>query len=85
MQGLFCYMPAVATIRCRTCLQDFPFRLELLGDPADVAEVYRIPGLEYTHTLQGGVGSVVSRGEIIGRMRSGTHACSCKLLVDVEL
>jgi len=85
MEGCFCYMPAVASIHCHTCDQDFPFRLELLGEPADVAEVYRIPGLQYASTLQNGTGIVVSRGEIIGRMRSGTPACSCKLLVDVEL
>ena len=85
MERCFCYMPAVASIHCHTCDQDFPFRLELLGEPADVAEVYRIPGLQYASTLQNGTGIVVSRGEIIGRMRSGTPACSCKLLVDVEL
>lgn len=85
MERCFYYMPAVASIHCHTCDQDFPFRLELLGEPADVAEVYRIPGLQYASTLQNGTGIVVSRGEIIGRMLSGTPACSCKSLVDVEL
>jgi hypothetical protein len=79
MEGCFCYMPAVASIHCHTCDQDFPFRLELLGEPADVAEVYRIPGLQYANTLQNGTGIVVSRERLLvecGWARLHVHA-SC--------
>ena len=79
------YMPAVAMVRCHTCLQCFPFLLELLGKPNGIAEVYRIPNLQYSDTLRNGVGIVVSNKEIIGRMYSGTPACECNRLVDLEL
>lgn len=79
------YMPAVAMVRCHTCSQRFPFLLELLGKPNGIAEVYRIPSLQYSNTIRDGVGIVVSNEEIIGRMYSGTPACKCNRLVDLEL
>ncbi|KAM3069266.1 hypothetical protein ACMFMG_010774 [Clarireedia jacksonii] len=79
------YMPAIAMVRCYTCSQCFPFLLELLGKPNGIAEVYRIPDLHYSNTLRNGVGIVVSNKEIIGRMYTGTPACQCNRLVDLEL
>jgi hypothetical protein len=85
LKGDMCYMQAVATIRCHTCLQYFPFRVQLLGKPAGLAEVYRVPSLQYADTLRNGVGIVISQNEIIGRMFSGTPACKCRMVVDVDL
>lgn len=79
------YETCIATVRCHSCGQCSPFSLQTLGRPSDVAEVYRIPGVQYEQTLKNGVGIVVSRNLIIGRMIYGTPACLCFKIVDVEL
>lgn len=71
-------MEGISQIRCKICGRWSVFRLVMWGEPTpDVAQVYRIPGLLYDENVPDGIGIVVERDRIIGKMIYGTPACRC--------
>ncbi|KAF5710030.1 hypothetical protein FGLOB1_5692 [Fusarium globosum] len=71
-------MEGISQIRCKICGRRSVFRLVMWGEPTpDVAQVYRIPGLLYDENVPDGIGIVVERDRIIGKMIYGTPACGC--------
>ncbi|KAG4255594.1 hypothetical protein FPRO03_04543 [Fusarium proliferatum] len=79
-------MEGISQIRCKICGRRSVFRLVMWGEPTpDVAQVYRIPGLLYDENVPDGIGIVVERDMIIGKMIYGTPACGCCKFEFVEL
>jgi hypothetical protein len=75
----------ICEVRCPKCRTVSPFRLDLrvtgqLGD-----KLYRIPGLGYSESVEDGVGLVINKGRITGRMLYGPPACGCQLPEKVEI
>ncbi|KAJ4037747.1 hypothetical protein NW761_006203 [Fusarium oxysporum] len=71
-------MEGISQIRCKICGRWSVFRLVMWGEPTpDVAQIYRIPGLLYDENVPDGIGIVVERDRIIGKMIYGTPACRC--------
>lgn len=71
-------MNGLGRIRCKFCGQRSLFRLSLWEDPRpEATQVYRIPGLLFDETISEGVGLVVTRGVLIGKMSYGTPSCDC--------
>ncbi|KAH8770333.1 hypothetical protein BGZ57DRAFT_441988 [Hyaloscypha finlandica] len=79
------YEDAVAFVRCCGCNQRFPYCFSLLGRKLRDPKLYRIPGLAYTLSSPNGIGLVISEKRIVGRMVSGSPACSCRTREVVEL
>lgn len=79
------YKVATAVVRCHGCREPFPYHLQALDQVSETAEIYRIPGLEYSYSRRNGVGIVVSTKHIVGCMAFGTPACDCNQSVDIEL
>jgi hypothetical protein len=71
-------MEGLARIRCKFCARRSLFRLRAWEEPKpEIAQVYRIPGLLYDKTVPEGVGLVICKKRILGKMTSGTPACEC--------
>lgn len=70
---------------CPECCEPTLLRLDLKDNAAVGDTVYRIPGLLYAETLEGGVGLVIRGGRITGRMLYGPPACTCQVKMLVEL
>lgn len=75
----------ICEVRCPKCRTVTLFRLDLrdtgrLGD-----KLYRIPGLGYSESVEDGVGLVINKGRITGRMFYGPPACGCQLPEKVEI
>ncbi|KAI1330297.1 hypothetical protein F5Y16DRAFT_415785 [Xylariaceae sp. FL0255] len=71
---------AVAGVTCSQCHKTFLIRVALLRPPSEVvgAQVYRVPGLKYRFTHQGGCGWLLKEGHIVGRFIWGAPTCGCK-------
>ena len=79
-------MEGIGRIRCKICGCRSVFRLTMWEEPAqDVAQVYRIPGLVYDDTVPDGVGIVVQRKLIMGKMMYGMPSCQCRRLETVAI
>jgi hypothetical protein len=72
------YQEAVAFIRCSGCHMQFPYCISLVGRELRNPKLYRIPGLAYKLGSPNGIGLVISEKQIVGRMVSGSPACSCR-------
>lgn len=75
----------VCEVICPQCCRSTLLRLDLRDNAAVGDTVYRIPGLSYAEALKGGVGLVIRRGRITGRMLYGPPTCTCQLRMLVEL
>jgi hypothetical protein len=73
-----CYVNILAFIHCSGCNGQFPYRFSLLRGEVPEAKLYRIPGLSYQFSNPNGVGLVISRNKIVGRMVFGSPACGCR-------
>jgi hypothetical protein len=69
----------ICTVQCNGCRERHLFRLELRENVQMGAEIYRIPGLSYSRTVENGVGLVIQEQQIVGRMVYGAPACNCHL------
>ncbi|KAK9419936.1 putative Heterokaryon incompatibility domain-containing protein [Seiridium unicorne] len=78
---------AVVGVDCPMCGQRFLIRVALLKRESELlnARAYRIPGLKYTFSLEGGVGFIVKNKCIIGRFVWGVPTCRCNLMEKVEV
>ncbi|OJD29353.1 uncharacterized protein BKCO1_8300034 [Diplodia corticola] len=72
---------------CPVCLKSFLFRAALYIRPAEAygAVAYRIPGLEYTSTMRGGIAILVKNDSVVGRMVWAVPACPCRTEEVVEI
>jgi hypothetical protein len=83
-----CHRPGgVARVRCNACGRRFFFQLCMwyYAPEPEAAQLYRIPGLLYDQSVPDGIGIVVSKTKIIGRMDYGTRACGCRRMKVVEI
>ena len=71
-------MESLSRIRCKFCGRRALFRLTVWGDPElEATQVYRIPELLFDESVPDGVGLVVCRGTVIGKVIFGTPYCDC--------
>lgn len=78
---------AIAGVKCPGCQRAFLLRVGLASPAAEVvgAVAYRVPGLRYWFTHQGGAGFLLKNGYIVGRFVWGTPTCDCDKIEDVEV
>ena len=72
-------------VRCPGCRRVFLLRLDLRITARIGHSVYRIPGLGYSESVKDGVGLVIDKGRVSGRMLYGPRVCDCQLPESVEL
>ena len=71
-------MEGLGRIRCKFCGRRALFRLTAWGNPElEATQVYRIPELLFDESVPDGVGLVVCRETVIGKMIYGTPYCDC--------
>jgi hypothetical protein len=71
----------ICEVRCPGCHRITIFRLDLRDTGAIGQNVYRIPGLSYSESVEDGVGLVIDdNSRITGRMLYGPRACDCRPL-----
>jgi hypothetical protein len=75
----------ICEVRCPECRTVTPFRLDLRGTGRLGDRLYRIPGLGYAETVEDGVGLMMHKGRIMGRMLYGPPDCGCQLREKVEI
>jgi hypothetical protein len=77
----------LARVRCNACGGRFLFRILMwyCAPEPEAAQVYRIPGLLCDMSVPGGIGIIVSKTRVIGRMDYGTRACECRKTEVVEI
>lgn len=78
---------AVVSITCHSCHESFLLLVALLKPDSHVigAIAYRIPGLQYEFTHEGGTGFLLKNGRIVGRFIWGTPTCACLKLEEVNV
>ncbi|KAH9987667.1 hypothetical protein F4779DRAFT_638704 [Xylariaceae sp. FL0662B] len=78
---------ALVGISCSCCQRRFLLRVGLLQPLSQVlgAVAYRIPGLKYYFTHEGGAGMLIKDGRMVGRFIWGTPTCDCPKLEEVEM
>ncbi|RYP73598.1 hypothetical protein DL771_003486 [Monosporascus sp. 5C6A] len=78
----------ICEVRCleSECQVVTVFRLDLRTNAEVGDKVYRVPGLSYSETTEGGVGVVLNKeGRITGRMLYGPPGCPCQSRQRVEI
>lgn len=78
---------ALVGVDCSRCHGRFLIRAGLLEPPSQIlgAVAYRIPGLKYVFTHEGGAGILVKDSRIVGRFIWGMPTCNCPKLEEVEV
>ncbi|KAL9094076.1 MAG: hypothetical protein Q9165_003746 [Trypethelium subeluteriae] len=78
---------ALVVVRCSSCLKNFLLLVGLLESEVNVygAKAYRVPGLRYQFTLEGGAGFLLQNGRIVGRFIWAIPTCSCPKLEEVKI
>ncbi|CAF9915784.1 MAG: hypothetical protein HETSPECPRED_002582 [Heterodermia speciosa] len=78
---------ALLNLTCPSCRQDFLLRGVLYSEKEQGARLtmWRIPGLKYTFTHEGGAGIILNYGRIVGRFLWAPQTCDCPKLADVEV
>lgn len=73
---------ALVAISCYACKREFLIRVALLRSEIHVVgtTAYRIPGLKYEFTHEGGAGLLLKDGRAVGRFLWGTPTCECDKL-----
>ena len=81
------FQSAVVSASCPACRQDFLIRTALFSNESQVAgsTAWRIPGLKYEFSLEGGAGFILNNGRIVGRFLWASQTCDCLKLEDVEV
>ena len=81
------FQSAVVSASCPSCRQEFLFRTALFLNESQVAgsTAWRIPGLKYGFSLEGGAGFIWKNGRIVGRFLWANQTCNCIKLEDVEV
>ncbi|KAI6090578.1 hypothetical protein F4821DRAFT_20712 [Hypoxylon rubiginosum] len=79
--------PILVTVECSRCHELFILRVGLFRLPSDVvgSVAYRVPGLQYRFTHEGGAGWLIKNGIRIGRFVWGIPTCECPKLEEVEI
>ncbi|VUC25626.1 unnamed protein product [Clonostachys rosea] len=77
----------MVVVNCMHCHQPFPIRAGLLKPASSLIGVkaYRIPGLRYRFTHQGGAGFLLQDGKMVGRFIWGIPTCSCPRIEQVKV
>lgn len=72
---------------CPACRQEFLIRAALFSNESQVAgsTAWRIPGLKYEFSLEGGAGFILNNSRIVGRFLWASQTCDCLKLEDVEV
>ena len=78
---------AVVSVSCPACCQKFLIRTALFSNESQVADLtaWRIPGLKYEYSLEGGAGFVLNNGRIVGRFLWASETCDCDKHGEVEV
>lgn len=78
---------ALVGVDCSRCHGRFLISAGLLEPPSQIlgAVAYRIPGLKYVFTHEGGAGILVKDSRIVGRFIWGMPTCNCPKLEEVEV
>ncbi|KAK0506965.1 hypothetical protein JMJ35_010665 [Cladonia borealis] len=78
---------AVVRVSCPACCQEFLIRTAFFSNESQVADLtaWRIPGLKYEFSLEGGAGFVLNNGRIVGRFLWASETCDCHKLEEVEV
>ncbi|KAI1404754.1 hypothetical protein F4819DRAFT_81686 [Hypoxylon fuscum] len=78
---------ALASIQCSTCHEQFLISVALLLPASEVlgAVAFRVPGLKYAFSHEGGMGMLLRDGQMVGRFIWGTPNCSCSQAEDVTI
>lgn len=78
---------AVVTVSCPACCQEFLIRTALFSNESQMAGLtaWRIAGLKYKFSFEGGAGFVLNNGRIVGRFLWASETCDCLKLEEVEV
>lgn len=78
---------ALLNVKCPSCRQDFLLRGVYYSENEQGATLmlWRIPGLKYTFTHEGGAGIILNNSRIVGRFLWASQTCDCPKLADVEV
>ncbi|KAH7377813.1 hypothetical protein BKA66DRAFT_151133 [Pyrenochaeta sp. MPI-SDFR-AT-0127] len=79
------YNDCLAAVRCHGCTKSFLYRISILESVDVPVDLYRIRALEFSSSLRNGVGLLVSKSLVVGRMIYGTPACACRITKSVEI
>ncbi|KAL9070228.1 MAG: hypothetical protein Q9157_005892 [Trypethelium eluteriae] len=82
-----CGRAALVVVKCSSCLENFLTLVALLDSGANIygARAYRVPGLRYQFTLEGGAGFFLQDGRIVGRFIWAIPTCSCPKLEEIKI
>ncbi|KAI1399850.1 hypothetical protein F4819DRAFT_397255 [Hypoxylon fuscum] len=78
---------ALVAVECSQCHETFILRVGLLKPLSHIvgAVAYRVPGLHYLFTHEGGAGWLVKDGHRVARFVWGTPTCECPKLEEVTV
>ena len=78
---------AVMSASCPARRQEFLIRTALFSNESLVAgsTAWRIPGLKYEFSVEGGAGFILNNSRIVGRFLWASQTCDCLKLEDVEV
>lgn len=75
----------ICEVRCPGCRKVTPFRLNLRETGQVGDKLYRIFRLSYSKSVENGVGLVVQKGRISGRMLYRPPFCDCRFLEKIQI
>ncbi|KAI1491419.1 hypothetical protein F5X96DRAFT_693369 [Biscogniauxia mediterranea] len=78
---------ALVAAECRRCGRGFPLRVGMVRPLAEVvgSTAYRVPGLQYRFSHEGGMGVLLKGTTIVARFVWGTPTCECPKLEEVPV
>ena len=78
---------ALLNVKCPSCRQDFLLRGVLYSENQEETSLtmWRVPGLKYSFTLEGGAGIILNNGRIVGRFLWAPETCDCPKFAEVEV
>ncbi|KAI1637509.1 hypothetical protein F4809DRAFT_661000 [Biscogniauxia mediterranea] len=78
---------ALVAAECRRCGRGFPLRVGMVRPLAEAlgSTAYRVPGLQYRFSHEGGMGVLLKGRTIVARFVWGTPTCECPKLEEVPV